>query len=255
MELNTQIAAIVTGGASGLGEATARALSEKGVKVALFDLDAARGEAVAGDIGGIFATTDVSSPESVAAAIKTVSKAIGVPRICVNCAGIAPAVKTVSKGVVHDAALFQKVINVNLVGTFNVASQAAALMVAADALNEDGERGLIVNTASVAAFDGQIGQVAYGTSKAGVAGMTLPMARDLSRDGVRVMTIAPGIFGTPMLLGMPQEVQDALGAQVPFPSRLGKPEEYAQMVVSIAENTMLNGETIRLDGAIRMAPR
>ena len=168
---------------------------------------------------------------------------------------MAPAQKTVSKGVVHDAALFQKVININLVGTFNVASQAAQLMAEADPLTADGERGVIVNTASVAAFDGQVGQVAYGSSKAAVAGMTLPMARDLSRDGIRVMTIAPGIFGTPMLLAMPEEVQDALGKQVPFPSRLGKPEEYANLVMAIAENEMMNGETIRLDGAIRMAPR
>lgn len=255
MKLDNTINAVVTGGASGLGEATARALSERGVKVTIFDMNAEGGAAVARDIGGHFVVVDVSSPESVASAFGDVDRGHGVPRICVNCAGIAPAVKTVSKGVIHDAALFQKVINVNLVGTFNVASHAALAMCSADPLDADGERGLIINTASVAAFDGQIGQVAYGTSKAGVAGMTLPMARDLSRDGVRVMTIAPGIFGTPMLLGMPQDVQDALGAQVPFPSRLGKPEEYAALVVAIAENSMLNGEVIRLDGAIRMAPR
>lgn len=255
MKLNNELAAIVTGGASGLGEATARALAAKGVNVAIFDMNKEAGVAVAKDIEGIFIEVDVSSPESVAAAMVTVKEECGTPRICVNCAGVAPAQKTVSKGVVHDAALFQKVININLVGTFNVASQAAQLMAEADPLTADGERGVIVNTASVAAFDGQVGQVAYGSSKAAVAGMTLPMARDLSRDGIRVMTIAPGIFGTPMLLAMPEEVQDALGKQVPFPSRLGKPEEYANLVMAIAENEMMNGETIRLDGAIRMAPR
>lgn len=255
MKLNSKLSAIVTGGASGLGEITARALAAQGVKVCLLDLDEDRGSTIAKDIGGVFVSTDVSNPESVADAVATAKEAHGTPRICVNCAGIAPAAKTVSRGAVHDAALYQKVINVNLVGTFNVASQTAEAMVAGDPVNDDGERGVIINTASVAAFDGQIGQVAYGSSKAGVAGMTLPMARDLSRDGVRVMTIAPGIFATPMLLGMPQDVQDALGAQVPFPSRLGKPEEYAQLVVAIIENPMMNGETIRLDGAIRMAPR
>ena len=255
MKLNNELAAIVTGGASGLGEATARALAERGVRIAIFDMNVDAGVAVAKDIEGIFVQVDVSSPESVAAGMVTVKEECGTPRICVNCAGVAPAQKTVSKGVVHDAALFQKVININLVGTFNVASQAAQLMAEADPLTPDGERGVIVNTASVAAFDGQVGQVAYGSSKAAVAGMTLPMARDLSRDGIRVMTIAPGIFGTPMLLAMPEEVQDALGKQVPFPSRLGKPEEYANLVMTIAENEMMNGETIRLDGAIRMAPR
>lgn len=255
MKLNNEIAAIVTGGASGLGEATARALAGKGVRVALFDMKKDAGVAVAKDIEGMFIEVDVSNPESVAAGVAAAAEEIGTPRICVNCAGVAPAQKTVSKGVIHDAALFQKVININLVGTFNVASHTAQLMAAADPLTVDGERGVIVNTASVAAFDGQIGQVAYGTSKAGVAGMTLPMARDLSRDGIRVMTIAPGIFGTPMLMAMPEEVQDALGKQVPFPSRLGKPEEYANLVMAIAENEMMNGETIRLDGAIRMAPR
>ena len=255
MELNNEISAIVTGAASGLGEATARALASRGVRVAIFDRDTEQGVAVAKDIEGLFVQVDVSDPESVAAAMVTVKEECGAPRICVNCAGIAPAQKTVSKGVVHDAALFQKVININLVGTFNVASQAAQLMAEADTLTADGERGVIINTASVAAFDGQVGQVAYGSSKAAVAGMTLPMARDLSRDGIRVMTIAPGIFGTPMLLAMPEEVQDALGKQVPFPSRLGKPEEYANLVMTIAENSMMNGETIRLDGAIRMAPR
>lgn len=256
MELNSSISAVVTGGGSGLGEGTARALASKGVKVAIFDVNEDSGKAVASDIGGVFAKVDVSDFESVASGLETVRKVIGQESICVNCAGIAPAAKTVDReGNAHDAALFAKIIGVNLIGTFNVSSQSAAGMCAQEPMNDDGERGVIVNTASVAAFDGQIGQIAYGSSKAGVAGMTLPMARDLSRNGVRVMTIAPGIFGTPMVKGMPQEVQDALGAMVPFPSRLGTPEEYASLAVSICENSMLNGETIRLDGAIRMAPK
>ena len=256
MILDGSISAVVTGGGSGLGEGTARALAAKGVRVGIFDVNEEGGERVAAEIGGSFARVDVSDAASVAAGLDMVRKVNGQERICVNCAGIAPAAKTVGReGDAHDAALFAKVIGVNLIGTFNVASQSAAGMCADEPLNDDGERGVIINTASVAAFDGQIGQVAYGSSKAAVAGMTLPMARDLSRNGVRVMTIAPGIFGTPMVAGMPQEVQDALGAMVPFPSRLGTPEEYAQLAVSICENGMLNGETIRLDGAIRMAPR
>lgn len=256
MELNSNIAAVVTGGGSGLGEGTARALASKGVKVAIFDVNEEGGQKVASDIGGVFAKVDVSDSDSVAKGLEVARATIGQESICVNCAGIAPAAKTVDReGAAHDAALYAKIIGVNLIGTFNVASQCAAGMCAQNPLNDDGERGVIINTASVAAFDGQIGQVAYGSSKAGVAGMTLPMARDLSRNGVRVMTIAPGIFGTPMVKGMPQEVQDALGAMVPFPSRLGEPEEYAKLALSICENAMLNGETIRLDGAIRMAPR
>ena len=256
MKLNDKISAVVTGGGSGLGEGTARALAAKGVKIAIFDVNEEGGKKVADDIGGVFAKVDVSDSESVAAGLVIARAANGQESICVNCAGIAPAAKTVDRdGNAHDAALFAKVIGVNLIGTFNVASQCAAGMCAQDPITEDGERGVIINTASVAAFDGQIGQIAYGSSKAAVAGMTLPMARDLSRNGVRIMTIAPGIFGTPMVKGMPQEVQDALGAMVPFPSRLGQPEEYAHLALSICENPMLNGETIRLDGAIRMAPR
>lgn len=256
MELNSNIAAVVTGGGSGLGEGTARALASKGVIVAIFDVNEEGGQKVASDIGGVFAKVDVSDSDSVAKGLEVARATIGQESICVNCAGIAPAAKTVDReGAAHDAELYAKIIGVNLIGTFNVASQCAAGMCAQNPLNDDGERGVIINTASVAAFDGQIGQVAYGSSKAGVAGMTLPMARDLSRNGVRVMTIAPGIFGTPMVKGMPQEVQDALGAMVPFPSRLGEPEEYAKLALSICENAMLNGETIRLDGAIRMAPR
>ena len=256
MELNNKISAVITGGGSGLGEGTARMLASRGVKVAIFDVNEDGGKAVADDLCGVFAKVDVSDAASVAEGLETVRKVNGQESIAVNCAGIAPAAKTVDReGAPHDAALFAKIIGVNLIGTFNVASQSAAGMCSQDPITEDGERGVIINTASVAAFDGQIGQIAYGSSKAAVAGMTLPMARDLSRNGVRIMTIAPGIFGTPMVKSMPQEVQDALGAMVPFPSRLGEPEEYAKLAFSICENSMLNGETIRLDGAIRMAPR
>ena len=256
MELNNKISAVITGGGSGLGEGTARMLASRGVKIAIFDVNEDGGKAVADDLGGVFAKVDVSDAASVAEGLEAVRKINGQESIAVNCAGIAPAAKTVDRdGNPHDAALFAKIIGVNLIGTFNVASQCASGMCSQDPITEDGERGVIINTASVAAFDGQIGQIAYGSSKAAVAGMTLPMARDLSRNGVRIMTIAPGIFGTPMVKGMPQEVQDALGAMVPFPSRLGQPEEYAKLALSICENSMLNGETIRLDGAIRMAPR
>ena len=256
MKLSGDIAAVVTGGASGLGEATARRLADSGARVAIFDRDAGRGKTVADEIGGVFADVDVTEPGSVAEGLRVAAEANGTPRICVNCAGIGVAAKTVDRdGAPHDAAMFARVIGVNLIGTFNMASQAAAQMAAAEPLTDDGERGLIVNTASVAAFDGQIGQIAYAASKGGVVGMTLPMARDLSRQGVRVMTIAPGLFLTPMLQGLPEDVQASLGAQVPFPSRLGDPAEYAALVAHFAENSMLNGETIRLDGAIRMAPK
>lgn len=256
MELNNTIAAVVTGGGSGLGEATARALAAKGVKVTVFDVNEEGGKGTASDIGGAFAKVDVSDPQSVQAGFEIARAAHGQESICVNCAGIATASKTVDRdGNPHDAAMYAKTIGVNLIGTFNVSSQSAAGMCAQDPVNDDGERGIIINTASVAAYDGQIGQIAYSASKGGVVGMTLPMARDLSRNGVRVMTIAPGIFKTPMMAGMPQEVQDALGAMVPFPSRLGDPGEYAKLAVTICENTMLNGEVIRLDGAIRMAPK
>jgi len=243
--------AVVTGGASGLGEATARMLAEAGAKVAIFDMNAARGKAVAAEIGGSFHAVDVADTGSVAAGLEGLA-----PRICVNCAGIAPGAKTVNReGNAHEAALFAKAININLIGTFNVASQCAALMVAQSPLDEDGARGVIINTASVAAFEGQIGQCAYAASKGGVAALTLPMARDMARSGVRVMGIAPGLFLTPMLEGLPQEVQDSLGAQAPFPARLGKPAEYAALVRQIVENQMLNGEVIRLDAAIRMTPK
>ncbi len=256
MELSNKISAVVTGGASGLGEATARKLAAQGVKVTLFDMNADAGQAVAKEIGGLFCNVDVSNAESVSVGLAQARQIHGQERICVNCAGVGWPGKTVDRdGNYHDPDLFAKIIGINLIGTFNVASQSAAGMVGKDPITKDGERGVIINTASVAAFDGQIGQAAYAASKGGVAGMTLPMARDLSRDGVRVMTIAPGLFMTPMLAGLPQEVQDSLGAQVPFPSRLGDPSEYAALAQHIAENPMLNGETIRLDGAIRMAPK
>lgn len=255
MQVWSGSAAIVTGGASGLGAATAARLAAGGLKVAIFDLDAARGQAQAEALGGIFVAVDVSDPTSVADGIAAVEAALGTPRVLVNCAGIGPAAKTVSRGAAHDPALFDKVIRINLIGTFNCASQVAARMVAVDPVDADGARGVIVNTASVAAYDGQIGQIAYAASKGGVVGMTLPMARDLADKGIRVCTIAPGLFLTPLLQGLPEEVQASLGAQVPFPSRLGHPDEYAAMVEHITRNPMLNGEVIRLDGAIRMAPR
>lgn len=254
MRIGADTVAVVTGGASGLGAAVARALAERGASVALFDLNAAAGEAGAAALGAAFAQVDVSDAESVAAGFDAIAH-LGAPRLLVNCAGIAPAAKTVSRGAPHDPAIFAKTIGVNLIGSFNCASQAAARMAAADPVTGDGERGVIVNTASVAAYDGQVGQVAYAASKGGIVGMTLPMARDLADKGIRVCTIAPGLFLTPLLEGLPAEVQTSLGAQVPFPSRLGDPAEYAALALHIAENPMLNGEVIRLDGAIRMAPR
>ncbi len=248
------IVAIVTGGASGLGKATAKMLAVNGAKVTLFDLNEEAGQAAAQEIGGQFVSVNVADDASVTAGLDAAEHAHGVARILVNCAGIAPAVKTVGKeNAPHPLDIYRKTIEVNLIGTFNVISKFAARAAAAEEL--DGERGVIVNTASVAAYDGQIGQAAYSSSKGGVVGMTLPVARDLAQFKIRVMTIAPGIFLTPMLEAFPQNVQDALGAQVPHPSRLGKPAEYAQLVESIIRNPMLNGEVIRLDGAIRMAPR
>lgn len=248
------LAAIVTGGASGLGRATATMLAAQGARVAIFDMNAEAANAVAKEIGGLAVSVNVADDASVAAGLDAAEQAHGVARILVNCAGVAPADKTVGKeNAPHPFDTFARTISINLVGTFNMIAKFAARLAAADEL--DGERGVIVNTASVAAYDGQIGQAAYAASKGGVVGMTLPIARDLASHRIRVMTIAPGIFLTPMLEGFPQHVQDALGAQVPHPSRLGKPAEYAQLVESIVRNPMLNGEVIRLDGAIRMAPR
>ncbi|MBB3119583.1 3-hydroxyacyl-CoA dehydrogenase [Pseudoduganella violacea] len=244
---------IITGGASGLGAATAAMLVQAGGKVVLADVQVEAGEKLAAELKGTFVKCDVTS-EADGQAVVAAAKALGTLRGLINCAGVAPAMKTVGKDGAHPLELFQRVVNINLVGTFNMCRLAAEAIAQNEAL-EHGERGVMINTASVAAFDGQIGQAAYASSKAAVAGLTLPMARDLSRNGIRVMTIAPGIFETPMLLGMPAEVQDALGKMVPFPSRLGKPAEYAQLAKAIIENVMLNGETIRLDGAIRMQPK
>lgn len=255
MQISENTVVTVSGGASGLGGAVAEAFAAAGAKVGIFDLNEEAGQAMAEKLGGAFAKVDVSDAASVAEGFKTLRAALGQERVMVNCAGIAPAAKTQSKGEPHDAGLYAKVIGVNMIGTFNCASQAAAGMAMAEPVTDDGERGVIVNTASIAAMDGQIGQLAYASSKGGVVGMTLPMARDLMRDGIRVMAIAPGIFKTPMVAGLPQEVQDSLGAQVPFPSRLGDPAEFAGMVRHIVENSFLNGEVIRLDGAVRMAPR
>ena len=244
---------IITGGASGLGAATARMIAASGGKVVLADVQAEAGQALAAELGGQFVKCDVTS-EADGQAVVAAATAMGTLRGLVNCAGVAPAVKTVGKDGPHPLDVFQRTININLVGTFNMCRLAADAMGKTEAA-DSGERGIIINTASVAAFDGQIGQAAYGSSKAAVAGMTLPMARDLARSGVRVMTIAPGIFETPMLMGMPAEVRDALGKMVPFPPRLGMPAEYAHLAKAIIENVMLNGETIRLDGAIRMQPK
>ena len=245
---------LVTGGASGLGAATAQMAAANGAKVVIADLQAEAGEKLAKEIGGKYCRCDVTSEADGKAAVEAAVKAFGGLQVLVNCAGIGVAERTIGKDAPHDLARFTKVITINLIGTFNMIRLAADAMAKAGP-NAAGERGVIINTASVAAFDGQIGQAAYSASKGGVVGMTLPIARDLSRNGIRVVTIAPGLFLTPMLLGLPKEAQDSLGKQVPFPSRLGKPEEYASLAKQIVENEMLNGETIRLDGAIRMAPK
>lgn len=244
---------IVTGGASGLGAGTVRMLVQNGAKVVIADVQDEAGEALAKELGQRYVHCDVTQETDGQRAVAA-AKELGALFGLVNCAGIAPAAKIVGKNGAHPLDLFQKVISVNLIGSFNMMRLAAEAM-SANAPEPTGERGVIVNTASVAAYDGQIGQAAYAASKAGIAGMTLAIARDLSRLGIRCMTIAPGIFGTPMLFGMPQEVQDSLAASVPFPSRLGRPEDYAKLVRAILDNEMLNGETIRLDGAIRMAPK
>lgn len=244
---------VITGGASGLGAASAQMIVAQGGKVVLADVQVEAGERLAAELKGRFVQCDVTS-EADGLAVMAAATEMGTLRGLINCAGVAPAIKTLGKEGPHPLDVFARTISINLIGTFNMARLAAAAMAKLEA-TADAERGIIINTASVAAFDGQMGQVAYGSSKAAVAGMTLPMARDLSRNGIRVMTIAPGIFETPMLLGMPKEVQDALGAMVPFPPRLGRPAEYAALAKAIIENVMLNGETIRLDGAIRMAAK
>lgn len=253
MDLNG-IGAVVTGAASGLGAATAKLLAEGGAKVTIFDLNEDAGRAHADAIGAVFARVNVSDEASVEAGLDVAEAAHGVTRVLVNCAGVAPAVKTVGKeNKPHPLDAFRRAVEINLIGSFLVLSRFAARLAAAEPIGE--ERGVVVNTASVAAYDGQVGQAAYSATKGGVVGMTLPIARDLAQHKIRVMTIAPGIFMTPMMAGFSQEVQDSLGRQVPHPSRLGRPEEYAQLAAAIVANPMLNGEVIRLDGAIRMAPR
>ncbi|WP_304166475.1 SDR family NAD(P)-dependent oxidoreductase [Phenylobacterium aquaticum] len=260
MKLDSSISAVITGGASGLGEATARALAAQGVKVAIFDMNEAKGEAVAKELGGVFCKVNVTSEEEVDAGFAKARAAIGQERILVNCAGTGNAIKTASRdkttGAIKHFPLdaFNIIIQINLVGTFRCIAKSAAGMLTLDP-TEDGDRGAIVNTASVAAEDGQIGQAAYSASKGGVVGMTLPIARDLSNDAIRVNTILPGIFNTPLLAAAPEAVKAALGAQVPHPKRLGNPEEYAQLALTMITNAYFNGEDVRLDGAIRMAPR
>ncbi len=261
MEISSNTPAVVTGGASGLGEATARAIAAKGAKVAIFDMNEEKGEAVAKDIGGIFCKVNVTSDEDVDAGFAKAREAHGQERILVNCAGIGNAIKTASRSkedgsIKHfPLSAFDFVIQVNLIGTFRCIAKSAAGMLTLDPLSEDGDRGAIVNTASVAGEDGQMGQAAYAASKGGVIGMTLPIARDLMSEGIRVNTILPGIFNTPLMNATPPQVKEALAASVPFPKRLGNPEEYAKLALTMLECGYFNGEDVRLDGAIRMAPR
>jgi NAD(P)-dependent dehydrogenase (short-subunit alcohol dehydrogenase family) len=260
VRLSSSVSAVITGGASGLGEATARLLASKGVKVALFDLNVERGEELAGELGGVFCAVNVTSDDSVEAGFAKSRIAIGQERILINCAGIGNAVKTASRDkktgeIRHFAAAdFNRIIQVNLVGTFRCLAKSAAGMLTLAPL-EDGERGVIINTSSVAAEDGQIGQASYSASKAGVVGLTLPVARDLMNENIRINTILPGLFDTPLLAAAPENVKASLAASVPYPKRLGQPSEYAHLVLAIIENAYFNGEDIRLDGAIRMAPR
>ncbi|NTS63870.1 SDR family NAD(P)-dependent oxidoreductase [Sphingomonas sp. HHU CXW] len=260
MKLDNNVSAVITGGASGLGEATARALAAKGVRVALFDLNEAKGEAVAAELGGVFCKVNVIDEASVDAGFEKARTANGQERILVNCAGTGNAIKTASRskedGSIKHFPLdaFNAIIQINLVGTFRCIAKSAAGMMTLDP-QEDGDRGVIINTASVAAEDGQIGQAAYSASKGGVVGMTLPIARDLMNEAIRVNTILPGIFNTPLLAAAPQNVKDALSASVPFPKRLGNPPEYASLALTMIENGYFNGEDVRLDGGIRMAPR
>ncbi|MET0270644.1 MAG: SDR family NAD(P)-dependent oxidoreductase [Sphingomonas sp.] len=260
MKLDATVAAVITGGASGLGAATARVLAERGVKVALFDLDAERGGALAEEIGGVFCAVDVTDDASVEAGFASARAAHGQERILVNCAGTGSAVKTASRDRTtgetrhHPIDVFERVIQINLVGTFRCAAKSARGMLDLPVL-EDDARGVIINTASAAAEDGQIGQAAYSASKGGVVAMTLPIARDLMNDGIRVNAILPGIFDTPLMGRASQQVRDSLAATVPFPKRFGRPEEYARLALAMIENDYFNGEDVRLDGAIRMAPR
>jgi NAD(P)-dependent dehydrogenase (short-subunit alcohol dehydrogenase family) len=254
MDLNG-VTALVTGAGSGMGAATAKALAKRGARVAVVDLNLESAQQTADSIKGLALSADVSSGESVEAALQQVVDELGVPRVVVSCAGIAAASRIVGREGPHELDLYQRVINVNLVGTFNVLRLTAERMSTLDPVSDSGARGVIVNTASVAAYDGQIGQAAYSSSKGGVVALTLPAARELARFGIRVMTVAPGLIGTPMLLNMPDEVQQSLAGQVPFPQRFGTPEEYAELVLHIVDNEMLNGEVIRFDGAIRLQPK
>lgn len=253
MELK-DVVAVISGGASGLGEGTARALAAAGAKVAILDMSLERAQGVAEGLGGIALACDVSDAASAEKAMAEVEAQLGPCGVAVNCAGIAPAKRIVGRDGPQSLEDFNKVIQVNLVGTFNIMRLAAAQMQKRDP-NSDGERGVIVSTASVAAFEGQIGQAAYAASKGGVASLTLPAAREFAKSGIRVNAIAPGLFGTPMLLGMPQEVQDSLASTLPFPSRFGKPEEYAKLVLHMIDNPIMNGEVVRLDSALRMQPK
>jgi NAD(P)-dependent dehydrogenase (short-subunit alcohol dehydrogenase family) len=261
MKLDNSVAAVVTGGASGLGEATARMLAGAGAKVTILDMNAERGEQVAREAGMLFIEANVADEASVDAALAKARAAHGIERVLVNCAGIAPGKRTVSKKrdtgelVAHDLASFRRVLEVNLIGTYHMIAKSAVAMAGLDPVTPDGGRGVVVCTASVAAQDGQIGQAAYAASKGGVLGLTLPVARDLASYGIRVMTIMPGLFQTPMFESVPEDFRKTLEAGIPFPSRLGRPEEYAALVRAIIDNDMLNGESIRLDGALRMQPK
>jgi NAD(P)-dependent dehydrogenase (short-subunit alcohol dehydrogenase family) len=260
MKLSSSISAVITGGASGLGAATARRLTARGVRVALFDVNEAAGEALAAELGGVFCKVDVTSEEQVDAGFAKARAVIGQERVLVNCAGTGKAIKTASRDkstgaiVAFPTAEFDRIVQINLVGTFRCTAKSAAGMMALPVL-DDGERGAIVNTASVAAQDGQIGQASYSASKAGIVGMTLPIARDLMGEGIRVNTILPGIFDTPLLARLPEHVKSALAASVPFPKRLGHPDEYAALAEFMITTGYVNGECVRLDGGIRMAPR
>lgn len=261
MKLDKMMAAVVTGGASGLGEATARMLASHGVKVAILDMNAERGEVVARDIGAVFCKADVTDETSIDTALEQARAANGIERILVNCAGIAPGRRTVTKKretgelIAHDIASFRRAIEINLIGTYAMIAKCSVAMAGLEPVTPDGGRGVIINTSSVAAQDGQIGQAAYASSKGGVLSLTLPVARDLSGFGIRVMSIMPGLFETPLLEGIAEEYRKALEANIPFPSRLGRPEEYATLVKAIIESEMLNGEGIRIDGALRMQPK
>ena len=246
--------AIITGGASGLGAGAARELAKAGGQIAIWDIQEDKGLEIAKEVGGVFCNCDVTSEENVIAAMEETKEALGVGRILVNCAGTGIAIKTSSRGEAHPLDQFQRIININLIGTFNCIRLATTAMIELEPMDH-GERGVVINTASVAAYDGQIGQAAYSASKGGIVGMTLPVARDLADKGIRVCTIAPGIFETPLLGTLPADVRQSLANAVPFPQKLGQPSEYAQLARQIVENVMLNAETIRLDGAIRMAPR